>query len=86
MVSSRAQYWAIQRDFVRQLKNVPCADCGGEFPEYVMEFDHSRGAKKGNVMVMASKVSKADLLAEIEKCDVVCANCHKVRTHDRRPQ
>lgn len=48
-----------------------------------MEFDHCRGTKSGNVMVMASKVSRAVLLQEIAKCDIVCANCHKIRTHGR---
>jgi hypothetical protein len=84
MVSSQALSWARQREYARKLKDVPCRDCGGCYPEYVMEFDHTRGIKSGNVMVMASRVGRASLDAEIAKCDVVCANCHKVRTYNRR--
>lgn len=84
MVSPQAQSWARQREYARSFKAQPCMDCGQSFPEYVMEFDHVRGEKKGNVLVMASKVSRAVLDAEIAKCDVVCANCHKIRTHFRR--
>ena len=50
----------------------------------VLEFDHVRGEKSGNISEMiASGHSIARLQTEIEKCDVVCANCHRIRTGDR---
>lgn len=41
------------RKLVEQAKDVPCADCGGRYPSFVMEFDHVRGRKSGNVADLA---------------------------------
>jgi hypothetical protein len=72
------------RDILRRAKEKPCADCGGEFPYYVMDLDHRADDKKIEVaQIVALNWGKDRLLAEIEKCDVVCANCHRVRTHER---
>lgn len=71
-----------RRALLRKLKAVPCADCGGRFPSFVMEFDHVRGIKVQEVGQMY--MYRLDrLLAEVEKCDVVCSNCHQVRTYQR---
>jgi hypothetical protein len=66
-------------------ENTPCADCGNKFPHYVMEFDHARGEKKNNISSMkAKRFDNVSLQAELEKCDLVCANCHNTRTYFRR--
>jgi hypothetical protein len=49
-----------------------------------LDFDHVRGEKLYNVAKMAAGYSWAKILVEIEKCDVVCANCHRIRTHVTR--
>ena len=69
---------------VAAAKSVPCADCGRRYPPYVMDFDHVRGVKIGNVGSLKMMASMDALLAEIAKCDVVCSNCHRIRTHRRR--
>ena len=77
----------LHRQMIREAKNVPCADCGRRYPHYVMDFDHRPGEKKCfNVSIAAGqpRLSWAKLAAEIAKCDVVCANCHRERTHQRR--
>lgn len=70
------------RQLLRDLKSVPCADCNATFPPYVMDFDHVGDDKLINVS-MAVKVGRRRLLAEVAKCEVVCANCHRQRTQDR---
>ena len=65
--------------FIRDLKNVPCADCGVRYPSEVMDFDHVSGIKKCNVSEMR-KYSVISIAIEADKCDVVCANCHRIRT------
>jgi hypothetical protein len=72
-------------EFVNEFKRRPCADCGGEFPPYLMDFDHVSGDKLDDICGMRMRtVSREAITAEIEKCEVVCATCHRARTHVRR--
>ncbi len=62
----------------------PCFDCGKTYHRAIMEFDHRDGTTKvRNVMSMAG-YSPDRIMQEIAKCDVVCANCHRMRTYRRR--
>lgn len=71
-------------NFIRDLKEAtPCSDCGKRHPYYVMQFDHVRGDKVGNINIMSRKTSLDVIKEEIDKCELVCANCHSVRTHQR---
>lgn len=70
-----------RKHLIRDAKAKPCADCGVQYPYYVMDFDHVRGTKLFNIGEGATNFGQERLLAEIEKCDVVCANCHRERTH-----
>jgi len=61
----------------------PCTDCGRIFPPQVMQWDHLPGTDKlGDVSTFKGR-SRMDVLAEIAKCQLVCANCHGIRTFDR---
>lgn len=60
------------------LKRRPCVDCGGSFHPFAMDFDHVRGEKLGDVSTMRA-LSVERLMAEVDKCDLVCANCHRLR-------
>lgn len=64
----------------------PCADCGRSYPPYVMEWDHLPGAEKELVLADTRRAAHAKerILAELEKCELVCANCHRERTFGRR--
>ena len=58
----------------------PCVDCGEGNP-VVLEFDHVRGDKVNAVSNMVQRqFSIAALDEEIAKCEVRCANCHKIKT------
>ena len=68
--------------YLEQLRSVPCMDCGGVFPAVVMDFDHvpERGEKLFGLGGSDVGRTMAELRAETAKCDVVCANCHRLRT------
>jgi hypothetical protein len=79
----------LAKRLVRAAKsNQPCADCGVRYPHYVLDYDHRPGGqKRANVNVLVKRGAKEEvLLAEIAKCDLVCANCHRVRTFRRRQE
>lgn len=59
----------------------PCVDCG-ETDIRCLEFDHRDPAKKrqGVAALVRSGMPWRTIMAEIEKCDVRCANCHRRRT------
>lgn len=85
----RYAFWQAQSKEARQAairkhKSRPCHDCGKSYPFYVMDFDHRNGGEKSFGMASAHKGRGIDvILKEIAKCDVVCANCHRERTHQR---
>ncbi len=57
-----------------------CVDCG-ESDLHVLEFDHVRGTKHGNISQMVTQgVAWRRIEAELAKCEVRCANCHRRRT------
>jgi hypothetical protein len=64
----------------------PCADCGRIYPPYVMEWDHLPGSEKSLVLADTRRAahSKSRILAELSKCELVCANCHRERTFGNR--
>lgn len=83
--AAQARHRSRKIEAVNALKSVPCADCGIQYHPEVMEFDHPLGSNKvANVSVLLRDKSLAAALAEAAKCEVVCANCHRMRTVNRR--
>ena len=72
-----------RQQFLNKLKYKPCADCGVIYSPCSMDFDHTGDNKFGNISEMKS-YSLDRILAEAAKCDVVCSNCHRVRTAIRK--
>lgn len=75
-----------RREFINWIKGgVPCASCGWSFDPVAMDFDHVRGTKLFNIPTGVSMfINDEDFWEEILKCEVVCANCHRVRTKKRK--
>lgn len=70
--------------FVEWLKELPCQDCKRVYPPVCMDFDHVRGIKRFNISQGVLRILD-NLLDEIQKCEIVCANCHRLRTKQRYP-
>lgn len=71
------------QDSIKDLKEKsPCVDCKAKYPYYVMDFDHLDDKQFGiNFLSATGRIGL--LKKEIEKCELVCANCHRIRTHER---
>jgi hypothetical protein len=83
----RAIYSAASRERTRKrthkAKDVPCMDCGIRYPPAAMDFDHVRGKKLFGLNEAHNRAIQS-VKDEMAKCDVVCANCHRIRTYKRR--
>ncbi len=70
------------KNLVRAAKRGPCMDCGGVFPPEAMDFDHRDPSSKimavGDLLNSTTQWGRVE--SEIKKCDLVCANCHRLRT------
>lgn len=73
---------AQRQQLLNQLKDVPCKDCGQRFPPYCMDFDHVRGEKFKDLSDIKSHALQV-IMDEVAKCEIVCANCHRIRTYTR---
>jgi hypothetical protein len=71
-------------DAVRAKKCVPCADCGVQYSYWIMQFDHVQDKSFGIGSTSTRRYGLTKILEEIEKCEVVCANCHADRTYKRQ--
>lgn len=64
-------------EIVEKARSCGCKKCG-ELRFYVLDFHHRNPEEKANVIAHMIKSSSAEnLIAELEKCDVLCANCHR---------
>ena len=82
------QHRGMVRRIVQEAKARPCADCGRRYPPWVMDFDHVDPANKLFTIGRDGWYRKGliDIRREIAKCEVVCSNCHRTRTHRRRTE
>lgn len=74
------------KQWMNEIKSKPCCDCGGTFEVCCMDFDHKENTEKSyNIGSMfAHHYSRELIEIELAKCDLVCANCHRIRTRKRR--
>lgn len=72
------------RDWLETQKSKPCMDCGKTFPRCCMEFDHRPDETKEFYLGRSKCMPLERRIAEIAKCDLVCACCHRIRTESRK--
>ena len=72
-----------QKDYVDSLKSAPCTDCGQTFPPVCMDWDHLRDKDTNLARAIRRGWSLDRVKLEIAKCELVCSNCHRIRTQQR---
>lgn len=83
-IQKRKTYNDKIRVYIENVKaSSACTDCGKKYPPYVMDFDHTGDDKKFNVSGLYVRGSLRQVKEEIAKCEIVCSNCHRERTHKR---
>ena len=73
----------IRKEVIDKLKSAPCVDCKLKYPPVCMDFHHKDPSTKlfEPNSGCCSRSLKA-VLNEIAKCELVCANCHRIRTQN----
>ena len=72
------------RDYVAEYKeSIGCVDCGEKYPYYMLDLDHLSDKKFGISQFHNTTTDIEIVKEEIAKCEVVCANCHRIRTYAR---
>lgn len=72
-----------KKDFLDWLKQAPCQDCGRGYPVECMDFDRRPRTRKSTALSYGVNYECRKIVAEVAKCDLVCANCHRIRTTKR---
>lgn len=79
---------SVQGWLIKKYSGRPCMDCDGVFAWIAMDFDHRPDeTKEFNIGRLGQYKATPERIAitekEIAKCDLVCSNCHRVRTQER---
>lgn len=76
---------AARMHWVRLYKmSMGCADCGYNEHPAALDFDHKPDTDKIRDIKSGQQFGWQALMDEVAKCEVVCANCHRIRTSERR--
>lgn len=74
------------KEIIHQYKiDKGCTDCGYNECQEALEFDHIMPRLRGTVSSQMGKSMKV-IMKEVARCEVVCANCHNIRTYNRRKE
>src|SRR6267378_5968581 len=68
-----------QRRMIEYLQAHPCVDCG-ETDIVVLQFDHLADKERDVASMLAGSWTWPAIEKEIAKCEVRCANCHRLQT------
>jgi len=85
---SHQRYKDIRASYTKRLRDIKeqsgCVDCKENYPHFMLQFDHLPQYEKVDLVInIARRYSWDRALEEIKKCEVLCANCHSIRTWSR---
>ena len=82
--TNTTNFYSVKRRIIGKIKtNTGCVDCGFSGHPDALEFDHVSGDKAFTISTHMYK-GWLDILDEMEKCEIRCANCHRIKTANRR--
>jgi len=79
-----ASTWQKEKGRINKLKGIEylggkCADCGGEFPQYIYDFHHTDPNIKESGIARIMGRTWENIIPELDKCVLLCAHCHRTR-------
>lgn len=87
-MTNRKEHRNLLRCLRDERKGTICSDCHGTFPKHILEFDHINPENKvADIGILINKAVTIEVfIEELNKCEVLCSNCHKEREHKRKLQ
>ena len=81
--SAKKRYW-LNKEACDKIKlEAGCCECGYNTNAYALDFDHINPAEKEfNISKRLQQYCWEKLKKEIDKCRVMCANCHRIHSYD----
>lgn len=61
-----------------------CIDCGYADDPVALDFDHRNPSVKIERVSLMLTYSWRRIVAELDKCDIRCANCHRIKTYHQK--
>lgn len=84
LTGKNLKYLSDRYAFIEEAKKNPCTDCRQTYPVECMDFDHVRGEKRFGIGTAKGACKSVQaVLEEMAKCELVCSNCHRIRTRKR---
>ncbi len=78
----KKKYRESSKAIIVYFKSRPCLDCGICYPPFVMDFHHREDEIKSfDLSDGVKNKSHRQIRNEAAKCDILCANCHRIRTN-----
>ena len=79
---TKAQRLKLKRKLVDMLGG-KCVDCGYSSHLAALDFDHKEPKYKYKAIsaMMSQGYSDNEVIMEMHKCELRCANCHRIKTH-----
>lgn len=78
---AKQKEWAKSvKEEIWKIKSAPCMDCKLSFHPVCMDFDHLSNKFMEIAEMIKRKFSLQRILEEVKKCELVCSNCHRLRT------
>lgn len=72
-----------KKDYILNYLNIhPCAKCG-ESDIRCLEFNHLKNKEHNIADMLRNNRSLLAIQSEIDKCEVLCANCHAKHSHEQ---
>jgi hypothetical protein len=79
------QYQQNRKHLLNQMKvDRGCAHCGYNAHPAALDWDHIDRSTKSFLISQDSKRSWGKLMEEVDKCQVLCANCHRIHTYENK--
>ena len=68
-----------KQQWLAEQKSQPCTDCGNTYDPICMDYHHIQPKTYSVSFLVNSDFSQKRIQEEVDKCVLLCSNCHRLR-------